>query len=108
MGGTFQSMRRHDLAIVNFPSLKSKLFLHLSIKCNYRLKRVFVSSTFIINVEEPFNIEWAKYDKKAKYDYLSLFQNIALSTNLLQEKAKKEFPKGIPYDYSCPSTKDIL
>ena len=57
-------------------------------------------------LEEPFSIEWAKYDKEAKY--LSLFQNIAVSTNLLPEKAKKEFPNGIPYDYSCPSTKDIL
>ena len=67
--------------------------------------------TFIINVdnkplEEPFSIEWAKYVKEAKY--LSLFQNIAFSTNLLPENAKKEFPEGIPCDYSCPLTKDML
>ena len=43
-----------------------------------------------------FQIEWTKSDKEAKY--ISLFQNIAFA-NLHPEKAKKEFPKGISYDY---------
>ena len=57
-------------------------------------------------LEEPFSIKWKKSDKEPKY--MSLFQNLAFNANLLLEKRKKEFRKGIPYDYSCPSTKDIL
>ena len=49
---------------------------------------------------------WAKDDREAKY--LLLFQNLDFSTNFLPEKAKKKFPKVIPYGYSYPSTKDIL
>ena len=51
-------------------------------------------------------IEWAKDDKEASY--LSLFQNIALQASLTPKQAIKKFPKGIQYDYSCPSTKDVL
>ena len=51
-------------------------------------------------------IEWAKDDKEASY--LSLFQNIALNGSLLPKHASTKFPKGVPYDYSCPSTKDTL
>ena len=83
---------QHDVTISRLLTsffLKSKSFLHLSIKCSYHLKKVCVSPIFIINVdnplEEPFSIEWAKYDKEAKY--LSLFQNIAFSTNLPAQKA---------------------
>ena len=51
-------------------------------------------------------IEWAKDDKEASY--LSLFQNITLQASLTPKQAIKKFPKGIPYDYSCTSTKDVL
>ena len=51
-------------------------------------------------------IERAKDDKEASY--LSLFQNIALQASLTPKQAIKKFPKGIPYNYSCPSTKDVL
>ena len=51
-------------------------------------------------------IEWAKDDKEASY--LSLFQNIALQASLTPKQAIKKFPKGILYDYSCPSAKDVL
>ena len=51
-------------------------------------------------------IEWAKDDKEASY--LLLFQNIALNASLMPKHAITKFPKGIPYDYSCPSTKDNL
>ena len=51
-------------------------------------------------------IEWAKDDKEASY--LSLFQNIALQASLTPKQAIKKFPKDIPYDYSCSSTKDVL
>ena len=51
-------------------------------------------------------IEWAKDDKEASH--LSLFQNIALQASLTPKQAIKKFPKGIPHDYSCPSTKDVL
>ena len=51
-------------------------------------------------------IEWAKDDKETSY--ISLFQNIALQASLTPKQAIKKFPKGIPYDYSCPSTKDVL
>eukprot|EP00795_Rhopilema_esculentum_P016054 gene16054-7400_t len=48
--------------------------------------------------------EWAKDDKEASYLYL--FQNIALNASLKPKHPIMKFPKGIPYDYSCPSTKD--
>ena len=51
-------------------------------------------------------IKWAKDDKEASY--LSLFQNIALNGSLLPKHASTKFPKNVPYDYSCPSTKDTL
>ena len=46
-------------------------------------------------------IEWAKDDKDATY--LSLYHNISLQNALMPAQAIKKFPKGIPYDYSCPS-----
>ena len=49
-------------------------------------------------------IEWAKDDKEASY--LSLSQNIAHNGSVLPKHAYTKFRKGIPYDYSCPSTKD--
>ena len=49
-------------------------------------------------------IEWAKEDKKASF--LSLFKNIGLNGSLLPKHTK--LPKGVPYDYSCPSIKDTL
>ena len=51
-------------------------------------------------------IEWARDDKDATY--LSLFQNISLQNTLIPNRALKKFPMGIPYDYSCPSVKDVL
>ena len=45
-------------------------------------------------------IESAKDDKDATY--LSLYQNISLQNVLIPAQATKKFPKGIPYDYSCP------
>ena len=51
-------------------------------------------------------IEWAKDDKEAKY--LSLFQYLALNARLIPCRASDKYQKGIPYDYSCPSTKDCL
>ena len=45
--------------------------------------------------------EWAKDDKDATY--LSLYQNISLENALMPAQATKKFPKGIAYDYSCPS-----
>ena len=46
-------------------------------------------------------IEWKKDDKDATY--LSLHQNISFQNALMSSQATKKFPKGIPYDYSCPS-----
>ena len=51
-------------------------------------------------------IKWSKYDKEATY--LSLFQNVALNSNLLPKHVSTEFPRGIPYNYSYTSTKDAL
>ena len=42
-------------------------------------------------LEQPFSIEWAKSDKEPKY--MSLFQNLAFSANLLLKKAKKGISK---------------
>ena len=68
LGGTLQSMRRHDLVIVNFPSFKSKVVSASFIQLNV----VTVFKGYSFHVDEPFSNEWAKYDKKAKYEYLSL------------------------------------
>ena len=57
-------------------------------------------------VSSSTGIKWSKYDKEATY--LSLFQNVALKGNLLPKYISTEFPRGIPYNYSCPSTKDAL
>ena len=46
-------------------------------------------------------IKWAKVNKDTTY--LSLYQNISLQNALMPTQATKKFPKGIPYDYSCPS-----
>ena len=35
--------------------------------------------------------------------YLYLYQNISLQNALMPAHATKKFPKGITYDYSCPS-----
>ena len=44
--------------------------------------------------------EWAKDDKDATH--LSLNQSISLKNALMPAQATKKFPKGIPYDCSCP------
>ena len=40
--------------------------------------------------------------------YLSLFQNLSLGSNMLPDIAYQKFPKEIPYDFSCPSIKTRL
>ena len=35
--------------------------------------------------------------------YLSLYQNISLQNYLMLPQVTNNFPKGIPYGYSCPS-----
>ena len=45
-------------------------------------------------------IEWAKDDKDATY--LSLYQNMVLRSTLTTDRIKKKYPKGVPYDFSCP------
>ena len=44
---------------------------------------------------------WVADDKNGVYR--SLFQNMAMKDNLISDVATKMFPKGLPYDYSCPS-----
>ena len=56
-------------------------------------------------VFSPTGIEWEKDDKEA---ILSLFQNVALIGNLLTKHVSTKLPRGIPYNYSCPSTNDAL
>ena len=52
-------------------------------------------------------VEWVKDDKDAKY--LSLYQNMSLRNTLMPSQASKKYPKGLPYDYSCPSVKqDVI
>ena len=59
-------------------------------------------------LEQPFSIEWVKSDKEPKY--MSLFQNLAFSANLLLEKAKKGISKRyslrlfLPFDKRYPWT----
>ena len=40
--------------------------------------------------------------------YLSLYQNISLQNALMPAQATKTFPKGIPFDYSCPSVDEDM
>ena len=51
-------------------------------------------------------LEWARKDKDATS--LSLFQNITLKSSLFPKHAGRKFPKGTPYDYSCPAVKNDL
>ena len=58
-------------------------------------------------VHTPNRIGWAKDEKDATY--LSLYQNISLQDALMPAQVTKKFPKGIPYNYSCPSVdQDII
>ena len=52
-------------------------------------------------VDRLNGIEWEKDDKDATY--LSMYQNISLQNALMPAQTTNKFPKGIPYDYSCPS-----
>ena len=52
-------------------------------------------------VQGEDGIEWAKKDQGATY--LRLFQALTLSESLISKRAMRKFPKGIPFDYSCPS-----
>ena len=51
-------------------------------------------------------IEWTKDDKEATH--FSLLENVALKDYLLPKHVITKFSRGIPYDYSCLSTKDAL
>jgi hypothetical protein len=44
----------------------------------------------------------------SKNHFVSLFLNIALDKSILPSKALKKFPKGLPYDFSCPSVENVL
>ena len=50
-------------------------------------------------------LKWVKRDVDAYY--LSLTQSLALKDQL-GVTALKNFPKGIPYDYSCPAAQNIM
>ena len=39
---------------------------------------------------------------------VSLFFNIALDKSIVLSKALKKFPKGLPYDFPCPSVENVL
>ena len=54
-------------------------------------------------VQTSSGVQWAKDDKEATY--LSLYQNLALRSSLMPPKMAKKYPKGVPYDLSCPSAK---
>jgi hypothetical protein len=43
-----------------------------------------------------------------KNRFMSLFLNIALDKSIVPSKAFKKFPKGLPYDFSCPSVENVL
>ena len=45
-------------------------------------------------------------DAQAKYP--SLFVNLALDKCVLPARAMKKFPRGIPYDFACPSVRNVL
>ena len=50
-------------------------------------------------------LKWVKRDVDAHY--LSLTRNLALKAHF-GVTALKNFPKGIPYDYSCPAAQNIM
>ena len=52
-------------------------------------------------VQGEDGVEWAKKDQGATY--LRLFQALTLSESVISKRATRKFPKGIPFDYSCPS-----
>ena len=67
------------------------------------MKARFLSSTSLIC---RLFFDKNRMGKRWQGSYL-LMQNIALKGNLSPEHVGK-FPGGIPYEYSCPSTKDAL
>ena len=40
--------------------------------------------------------------------YPSLFVNMALDKSVLPSRALKKFPKGLPYEFACPTVQNIL
>ena len=51
-------------------------------------------------------VECAKDDKDATH--LSLYQNISLRKVLTPNHVARKYPKGVPYDYFCPSVKQDM
>ena len=43
-----------------------------------------------------------------KQQFASLFVTIQLGSNVLPARALRNYPKGIPYDYGCPSLQEEL
>ena len=50
-------------------------------------------------------LKWVRRDADAHY--LSITENLALKAQV-RVTALKNFPKGIPYDYSCPAAQNII
>ena len=69
------------------------------------VKNRFRPPPFSVTRTTTSGVKWVKQDVDAHY--LSLTQNLALKAQL-GVTALKNFPKGIPYDYSCPAAQNIM
>ena len=69
------------------------------------VKNRFLPPPISVTHTTTSGLKWAKRDVDAHY--LSLTQNLALKSQL-GVTVLKNFPKGIPYDYSCPDAQNIM
>ena len=68
------------------------------------VKNRFLPPPISVTHTTTSGLKWAKRDVDAHY--LSLTQNLALKSQL-GVTVLKNFPKGIPYDYSCSTAQNI-
>ena len=96
---------------------KSQYFLQI-VKCKDSKCCIPFRSNYLKVVKDRFlpppipvtrtttsGLKWVQRDVDAHY--LSLIQNLALKVQF-GIIALKNFPKGIPYDYSCPAAQNIM
>ena len=94
--------------------VRESQYLLQIVKCNDRKCCLPFESDYLIVLNDRFlppllplqnsktdGLVWASDDKDGTY--LSLFQNIDLKENLKSKRASDTYPKGLPYDFSCPS-----
>ena len=47
-------------------------------------------------------------ENKENSKFLSMFTNLAINKNIFPPRVAVKFPKGIPYDFACPTVEKVL